>query len=175
MDNQNDRTERAWGARINTDRFGNQGGYPSWANQAQCEKWGEQGLILWDHRVQQITKLSATQSLQILEYLRADDGWKQQGIIVGEPATRLVLDDPEREPEDVLIDQIGLRVSRVQELLELLEANEADLREIAEAEENERGRLLGKVYAHIIEIGRRNKEKVRDSGDENPDEQGQNA
>jgi hypothetical protein len=175
MENQGDRTEPTWGARINTGRFGSQGGCPSWANRLQREKWEERGLVLWDHQAQQITQLSATQTLRILEYLRADDGWKQQGIIVGEPATRLVLDDPEREPEDVLIDQIGLRVSRVQELLELLEANEADLREIAEAEEKERGRLLGKVYAHIIEIGRRNKEKVRDSGDENPDEQGQNA
>jgi hypothetical protein len=175
MENQGDRTEPTWGARINTGRFGSQGGCPSWANRLQREKWEERGLVLWDHQAQQITQLSATQTLRILEYLRADDGWKQQGIIVGEPVTRLVPNDSEREPENVLVDQISLSPSRAQELFELLEANEADLQEIAEAEEKERGRLLGKVYARIIEIGRRNREGMKDSGDENPDEQGKNA
>jgi hypothetical protein len=38
-----------------------------------------------------IIRLSATKALQILDILRADDAWTKQGIVIGEPVTRIML------------------------------------------------------------------------------------
>jgi hypothetical protein len=85
MYDQNEHHESLWGAKVNTGWQRNTGDCPVWARPVQREKWGEQGVVIWDHGIQQITRLTATQALWILDQLRTRTDWKQHGVIVGEP------------------------------------------------------------------------------------------
>ncbi|HEY44943.1 MAG TPA: hypothetical protein G4O11_13265 [Anaerolineae bacterium] len=146
MCNNDEQNDHLWGARINKHgRYGTSD-CPKWANPREREKWEERGLILWDHESEQITRLWAGQALQLLEHFRTTDDWKQHGVIVGEPATVLYINDPEKEPEDVLDCQFELNPIRAQEVFDLLQKNEATLEEMNEREEEERSRALNNCY-----------------------------
>jgi hypothetical protein len=93
--------EPQWGARVNTEWRRVSRDYPTWANPRQREKWNERGLVLCDHEAKQITWLSATTTLRLLNQLRTTDGWKKQGLVVGEPAVGFSLNDPERKPYQI--------------------------------------------------------------------------
>jgi len=150
MHTQDKQIEPLWGARVNRSRSHRTQDCPDWANRLQREKWKERSLVLWDHESHQITGLSATQALQVLNHLRTNDDWKQQGIVVGEPATRLSIDDPTREPEEVLINQMNLSPVQVQELFNLLRENETMLKEQSEQEEREQKRALFQAYDFLL-------------------------
>ena len=145
------------GMRVNSRWLGVQD-YSAWATPWQREKWTKQGLILWDSEACRVTRLSATQAVHVLDYLRTDDNWQTHGITVGEPATRLVIGDPDREPEQVLLDEISLTATQSQELLVLLQSNQEALRELSKREEEERGRALHEAYC--ILFGRENWERL---------------
>jgi hypothetical protein len=153
MHNQNEQDESLWGARINTSGLHGARGCPTWANPAQRERWRDRGLVLWDHRSHQITGLSATHALQILNHLRTNDDWKQHGIIVGEPATQISLDDPEQEAKKVLVNQMSLNATQSQGLFDLLQSNETLLQQMAEKDERERQRRLRAVYEFLLNLG----------------------
>jgi hypothetical protein len=125
----------------------------------QREKWEEQGVVIWDHEAQEITRLTATQALRILDQLRTRTDWKQQGVIVGEPATRISLDNPGEKPQKVLVNQIRLDATQVQGLLDLLQNNEEILQQMSEAEEKESRRRLSAVYDILLKCARRRDEK----------------
>jgi len=150
MYNQDKKNEPLFGMRINRGRLHATRGCPDWANQLQREKWEERTLVLWDHESHQITGLSATQALHVLNHLRTNDDWKQQGVVIGEPVTRLSIDDPTREPEEVLINQIDLSPAQVQELFNLLRENETMLKEQSEQEEREQKRALFQAYDFLL-------------------------
>jgi hypothetical protein len=150
MHNRDQQDEPSWGVRINRRGLHRAKDCPRWASPLQREKWEKWGLILWDHKSHQVTRLSATQALQVLDYLHTNDDWKQQGVIMGEPATRLSIDDPTREPEEVLVDQMDLGPVQVQELFDLLKNNEPVLRELSEQEEKEQGEALRQVYNILL-------------------------
>ncbi|UCC85667.1 MAG: hypothetical protein JSV81_12460 [Anaerolineales bacterium] len=156
MHNQQQQSGPVWGMRLHSRAYGEQD-YPSWANRAQREKWCDRGLIVWDDKVHQVARLSATQAIGVLDYTRSNDDWKTQGIVVGEPAIRMVLDEPDREPEDVLVNQIELNATQSQELFDYLRNNEARLRELSQVEEREIGEALGRVYRYAIERARKNR------------------
>ena len=159
MQDQDERRE-SWGVKINTSWQRGMGDWPAWARPVQREKWGEQGIVIWNHETQQITKLRATQALWVLDQLRTRTDWKQHGMIVGEPATQISLDNPEEEPKHVLIDQIRLNATQSQELLDILEGNEETLQDMSVAEEEERKKRLAAAYDLILQWGRRkDKEK----------------
>jgi hypothetical protein len=139
-----------WGARINKRALNRTQDYPDWANSRQREKWDEQGLVLWDYESQQITRLWAGQALQLLEHLRTNHDWKQTGVVVGEPATQIFLDDPERKPEQVLNCQFELSPDRAQALFDLLQEGEAILKETSELEEKECRRALNNCYKTLF-------------------------
>jgi hypothetical protein len=134
MQNQDERHE-SWGVKINTRWQRKAEDCPVWAHPAQREKWTKSGVIIWDHETQQITKLKATQALWVLDQLRTRTDWKQHGMIVGEPATQISLDNPDEEPKSVLFDQIHLNATQSQELLNILEDNEETLQDMSVAEE----------------------------------------
>jgi hypothetical protein len=150
MHSQDKQKEPLWGARINRSGLRRTHDCPDWANRLQREKWKERSLVLWDHESHQITGLSVTQALQVLNHLRINDDWKQQGVVVGEPVTRLSIDDPTREPEEVLINQIDLSPAQVQELFNLLRENETMLKEQSEQEERERKQALLQAYNFLL-------------------------
>jgi hypothetical protein len=101
--------------------------------------------------------LSATQAIALLEHLRADDSSQQDGVVVGQPATRLVVGEPEQEPETVLVNQMRLSPSRAKLLLRLLEKHEAQLRETSEEEQKERRRRLWGAYRLVPNLADRAK------------------
>ena len=98
--------------------------------------------------------LAIKQAIHVLDYLRTGDNWQTHGITVGEPATRLSLDDPDREPEQVLTNEISLTAAQSQELLVLLQSNQEALEKLSEKEEEEVSRALHKAYC--ILFGREN-------------------
>ena len=163
-----DQDERLWGARVSTEWYQSGIDCPKWAKSSQRDSWKKGGLILWDQEARQITRLSATQALHFLEQLRTTDGWQRHDIVVGEPATTLFLDDPEREPEPSLINEMTLSPERTQEVLELLERHEQALQRLAEAEKEDRQRRLGKVYAILLGLAERKtkEEQVDEAQDE---------
>ena len=142
----------SWGARVNTRWRQGARDWPSWDNRAQRERWADQGLLLWDDHTEQITRLTATQALALLADLRTTDDWEQHGLEVGEPATTLFLDDPERRPEPSLINAMTLSQGQLQEVRELLERYESELQQLSDAEEQERRRTLGKVYRFLLDL-----------------------
>ena len=150
MHNQDKQDEPLWGTRINRSGFHRAKDCPGWANPLQREKWGKQGLVLWDHESHQVTRLKATQALWVLNHLRTNDDWKQCGITVGEPVMQIWLDDPERKAERVLGSQMDLDPIQVQELFDLLEGSEALLKEISEQEEKERRQALHRAYSILL-------------------------
>ena len=155
----------SWGARVNTRWRRGAKDWPAWANRAQRERWPEQGLLLWDDHTEQITRLTAIQALGLLAHLRTTDDWEQHGLEVGEPATTLFLDDPEREPEPSLINAMMLSPGQLQEVRELLERHESELQQLSEEEEKERRRRLGKVYRYILSLAPRGEKQDEASTD----------
>jgi hypothetical protein len=127
MHTQDRSEESVWGAKLN--RYGRYKtrDHPDWASPAQKETWNKKGLILWDREAQQITRLWAGIALQVLDYLRTDQEWEQRCIDVGEPATQIFLDEPEKEPTQVLMDEMTLTPARLRELYPLLEASLPDV------------------------------------------------
>jgi hypothetical protein len=134
-----------------------------WVNRLQREQWGKPGLVLWDHCSQQVTHLSATLAMQLLDYLRTTDDWKHTETVVGKPATRLFPYDPERTPEEVITDQMTLTPVQSQEILDQLKGNEEELRRMCEAEREERRQALHKVYSYLLELA--HKREVQQAGD----------
>src|SRR5690349_7861055 len=94
MDNMNKHNEAenndaSWGARINTSEESTiANDCPSWATPAQQQRWAGLGLVLWNHRAHQIVRLAPVNTLYLLDQLRTQDAWQQQGLTVNEVLSR---------------------------------------------------------------------------------------
>ena len=100
-------------------------------------------------------RLSAMHALRVLDDLRSDDAWTEQGIVIGEPVTRLALDEPERKPEPALWNPICLSPSQTKAVLRLLERNKAKLNGMSEEEEKEVSEALSRVYSRLFRLADR--------------------
>ncbi len=97
------------GAKVNVGWFGRgPNDHPAWATRPQQETWRSRVLLVWDHDLQRIVGLSAEQALDLLAHLQSSEGWRQEGVVLGTPMTRLVLKQPDRSPEAVLVDHTRL-------------------------------------------------------------------
>lgn len=152
MNSTGGQNEETWGVRINTGWWGSAEGWPAWANPLQREKWREHGLVLWDHQEQQIVRLSADLALQLLDHLRTTDDWREHGFTVGEPATKLVLREPDRKPKPVLLYGMTLSPDQVQRVFDLLVRKEPDLESLREAGAEDRKRRLSRVYTILLDL-----------------------
>jgi len=130
--------------------------WQAWTNLNQRERWEKAGLIIWDADAQQITRLSDGQSLGLLECLRGSWEWRQQGRVVGTPAWRISVDDPESKGEPVLTKETLLRPDRTQVLYVFLVQEEETLLQIQAVEEEEKAHILaGRGYDIIPSLGGR--------------------
>jgi hypothetical protein len=143
-------SEINWGVHFNQRLRWAAADPPTWASKAEHEKWGKPGLVLWDQETETITHMTATQALHLLDRLQENDDWKRAEITLGEPATRLSLDEPERKPEQILTHKIYLTPDKTHKLLELLQQVQPDLEVLKNVEEEERARILGKVFNIIL-------------------------
>lgn len=112
--------EAGWRMRLNRREWSSMKDWPTWTNRHQRKKWGERGLIVWDKATQTVARVRGCHLLAILAELRDDLDWKQRGYIVGEPAWRLSLDDPDGKGEPILTNQIKLDPEQTAALLDFL-------------------------------------------------------
>lgn len=117
-----------WGARFNSGRPPATWDCPFWARPSQRDDWEKRGLLLWDHATRKITWISATHTLSILSQLRTTSEWREHGLVVGQPAVRVRLNDPEREAERVLSDEMEISPGQLPVVLELLETRRLNSR-----------------------------------------------
>lgn len=163
MDTNSDHSRAAWGVKVNSGiRSFQVKDYPAWANPRHREKWNEPGVVLWSDEQQQVTHLRGGHALKILDELRANNDWREQGVTVGEPVVRIVLPNTERKrrrkgqptpeeppkskPENVLVNTMALTGEQTQYLFDALQAHEDDLRHLADADEKAKSEALGKAY-----------------------------
>jgi hypothetical protein len=149
------------GAKVNAGRLGRgPKDHPTWATGPQRETWRSRVLLVWDHDLQRIVGLSAKQALDLIAHLQSCDQWPQEGIVVGTPMTRLALNQPDRPPQAVLVDQIELAPAETAALLDLLRSHEDALHAQAEAEEADSRRRLGQVYTLLLNAAARRRAKL---------------
>lgn len=152
METRDEQGRTSWGIRVNTSRWGNPTDWPTWATSRQREKWNKQGLVLWDHRTQQITGLSADDALQLLNHLRMTEDWREQGLTIGEPATKLFPNEPDRQPEPSFLNNMNLSPDQLQEVFARLERRESDLQVLRDDETEDRKRRLSRVYTILLDL-----------------------
>lgn len=141
--------DHAWGMRFNVNIYQFKD-YPKWCTRLQRDKWDQSGLILWDERQQQVTKLSGAQAFKLLTFLQDNEIWQEDGITVGEPVTVLTLDDPEQPPRPDLANQISFVPAQCRELLTYLTSYQEQIKALAKREDDERGHILADVYTFLL-------------------------
>jgi len=137
-------------------------------------KLAENGSVVWDAGVKQVTHLYGRQALRILDHLRQSDAWRKDGLLIGEVAYNLTIpsekkskkkggDQFETEPSQengwCLTNTIQLSPDQVQQFLSFLEQREASLRKVAVEERAERKRILARVYSMILEWAEEREQK----------------
>lgn len=150
--------EGTWGLRLNRGYSTSAHDWPVWANRGHQEKWKRRGLIIWDNVIQEVTRLDGRQAIVLLNYHRHNSEWQENGLVVGEPASRISLDEPERQSELVLTDKITLSPAQAQILFDLLVQEEETLLEMKVAEEKEEIHTLARVYRLLLAAAERKKQ-----------------
>ena len=156
-----------WGVSLNWRYRSTARNWPSWTTQTQREKWERFGVLFWDNELEQVTRISGTQALVLLDLLQNDWDTYAEGITIGEPAWRISTSNPDPKGEPVLINQMMLTSGKVELLFEFLSREEETLKELAEYEEREKSRILGQVYGRLVEIGRKRRRKQSDQDFDN--------
>lgn len=150
--------EGTWDLRLNRGNWTSVQDWPMWANRHHQEKWKGHGLIIWDNEIQEVTKLSGQQAIALLNHQRRNSEWIENGLVIGEPAWRLSLDEPKRQGEPVLTDKITLSPSQAQILYDLLLLEEDTLLEMKAAEEEKETHTLARVYRLLLAAAARKKQ-----------------
>ena len=120
MDEEHSASQVSWGARVNRRECQDKKDCPAWVKPADRERWTQRGIIVWQEETQHI-RLSAMQAMQLLDDLRTDDEWADEGITIGQPIIRIPLKGLEPKPELVLHNPIHLSPRQAESLLRLLE------------------------------------------------------
>lgn len=154
MFQQGDSTDASWGVQLNIRNQISGRNLPEWANRLQREKFDKTGIIIWDNASKQVARLSARHILRIYEELSSNNELMRSGIVVGEPAMHISIDDPDKKSEWVLTDQIKLNDYQTRHLVELIEKNLQTLKEMAEHEKEDERKILARVYEIILNAGK---------------------
>lgn len=148
--------------------------YPTWAKPFDQQNWNRLGVVVWDTQTRRITHMFGSQTMRILEEAQKSKVWKKKGLVVGTIAYRTTTQTDnkvkgkvtENQTENImekddwcLINTIHLSPSQAKEFLSYLEQNDAKLKEIITKENEERSRILGKVYSLILSWRRERKAK----------------
>ena len=123
---------------------------PAWATRVQRETFDETGLVLWNHETKTVTCLSGTYLLELYEEMNAEGTWRQTGVIVGQPVTRISIDHPDEPPRPCLADEIQLNPQQAQEIFALMENKLAVIQQMADEEEKYRRKIMGEVIRLVL-------------------------
>ena len=80
----------------------------------------------------------------------SNNDWRQNGIVIGETATALSLNEPDSKPKTVLTHKINLTPEKSSELLDFLKASKEELERIQKEDEQRERELLARVYSLIM-------------------------
>ena len=105
---------------------------------------------MWDDDTCVLTHLTANEAVKILDHLRNDATWKQNGLTLGEPAISASYGDSDSKARDVLVYSIALAPLQVHQLSELLLANETTLRKMADTEKRACDEALARFLQLLI-------------------------
>ena len=148
MDNAN---QNIWGYHLNWKGYhSHANNVPGWLNPLQKEKSAETGLVIWDHETKTVTCLSGSYLLGLHAEMKSSETWRQTGITVGTPVTRISIDQPDEAPREVLADKIYLDGLQAEEIFQLVENKMETIQEIAAAEDKAIRDVLGRVYRLIL-------------------------
>lgn len=79
-----------WGVHLNFDgRFISPLTHPDWLTPLQQQDWQRRGLVVWDAELRLVAHLYAGHALEVLEHMRATEGWKTSGFLIGSPTYQL--------------------------------------------------------------------------------------
>lgn len=157
MDSQYEEAAR-WGAKLNTsEQSRTPADYPTWAKARQHFAWQSRGFILWEEDSHHIARLRPEQALDVLARLQADNTWRQDGLIVGQPIAWSARDDEQTKKNAPIEQEITFSGAEAEQLFDLLQKNEPALRTMAKADEEQRRHALAKVYAIILEAAERHR------------------
>ncbi len=179
-----------WGIRLNKGTYGS---YqppssstkpPSWLPESYQKEWfNMRGVIIWDEHLRKMEDLFAGEAVRLLEKLRKNPKWREEGIAITRIITRSKSpDEPkqkrsrkkgkletepvseEKKPESEKIEEelFRLNVEVGDEVFAFLEQHEALLREMAEEDEKHKIKVLGDVYTMILGWAQADEEKKID-------------
>jgi hypothetical protein len=147
---------------------------PTWAKRFDQQSWNRLGVVVWDAQIQRITHLFGSQAMHLLEETRESKVWRKKGLVIGENAYRITMPADRKSKGKVseqpienkvekddwcLTNTIQLSPSQTKQFLSFLGQNDAKLKEIIAKENEERRRILGKVYSLILSWRRERKAK----------------
>ena len=168
-------SEQVWGYHMNDSTYTlSCPPYPQWAKKFDQQHWNKLGVVVWDAELQRITHLFGSQAMRILEESRESKAWRKKGLVVGEIVYRITMPTDKKSKGKIselptenktekdgwcLSNTIQLSPSQSKQFLSFLEQNDAKLKEIIAKENEERSRILGKVYSLILSWRRERKAK----------------
>ncbi len=134
---------------------------PAWLRSIQKEDWYKKGVVIWNRKINRVTRLWAFQALQILEELQNTDDWKEDGIVVGELAYQIIIplensenkNDQGAENEEsnwVLTNEIYLSYARALALAQFLSQNKRTLEKMVELEKGQAREVQVGLYEYIL-------------------------
>ncbi len=151
--------EQTWGVQINRHGYGSTSmpeACLSWVKPVDKSVWQKKGIVVWSNQAQCVEVLSATHGLQLIDYMRAKDTWKTEGIPIIRQYGQLVILDSQKKkmgehkqgkkpgeadnqtskPETK--ESFHLNPDQSAEFLQILEANEPLLQQMAKEDEQKR-------------------------------------
>lgn len=164
--NQNE-DEASWGIHINRhDNMPSQR-CPSWARGIDQMNWESMGVIIWDKAVGKVHCLSPHQALDVLDDLKDTSDWKESPFYLGwnsytvpfsEELRQEWKNNQNRRNDSGGMNSMALMPERTQELFLFLSSHEGEIRALADTHTKEVKKALGRVYALLINAGRKHLE-----------------
>ena len=153
--------ELAWGMHINECSDAKLRLAPTWLQSIQKEDWYKRGVVIWNRKINRVTRLWAFQALQILDQLQNTDDWKEDGIVVGELAYQIIIPLEKSEDENdqgaeneesnwVLTNEIYLSNGRTLELAQFLNQNKRTLEKMVELDNSQAREVRAGLYEYIL-------------------------
>lgn len=130
--------ESTWGIRLNEKHYSKFDiEAPDWAKDDPGLTWYAEGIVIWDEARETVINLNFWYTMTLLEHLRGDSKWKEQGQDVSEEKIQFSIPirkqrrsksaPPEKAPpieDGKIITTLHLSPDQTQKLLDFLEQNE---------------------------------------------------
>lgn len=141
---------------------------PPWAKGVGQLVWDSIGVVIWDKAMCKVCCLSPHQTLDVLDDLRESSVWNDNPFYLRWNSYSMPFSEENRKEwrttknrrdhsgeGDSAPDSMTLTPEQTQELFLFLEKREDEIRTLADAHTKEVKSTLGRVYAFLIDLGRK--------------------